>query len=110
MRDQELDRILREVVGESQSPCPELVERTKKRLRGQRLVLFTFAACLAILTVGWVATSLVLLSPKIELPVRVLVAAIALGLTGGTAMFMTAARTSVASFFRQLEVSAGVNQ
>lgn len=54
MRDQELERILREIGEEQFAPPPDLVERTKQRIRRSPLlpVLVLVSLCMQLMTVG----------------------------------------------------------
>jgi membrane associated rhomboid family serine protease len=54
MRDQELEKILREIGREQFSPPPDLIHRTKQRLRTPRFlpVLLLVSLCMQLITVG----------------------------------------------------------
>ncbi|MBD3334774.1 MAG: hypothetical protein GF355_04605 [Candidatus Eisenbacteria bacterium] len=107
MHDQELERLIAEIVAEEESPPAALVAATKQRLRGTRLLSLSLAASLLILSATGLGIIIVLASPAPALMTKIYVGAVSLFLWGAAAMVLVAGQDAIAPHLRRLEQIAG---
>jgi hypothetical protein len=106
MRDADLEKLLREMRAETFRPPEELLRRTRRRLFAPPLLRASLFVSLSLLTLGWLAVIIALLSPDLATEVKVAIASAGLAAWGSTLIGLIAARGALIPFLRLLDATA----
>jgi len=108
MREQEIEKLLGEMSREEFYPSADLLQRTRQRLYATPLLRVSLFVSLGVLTLGWLAVMVALLSPDVSPQIKLVLTSCSLAGWGGTLIGLVAARNALVPFLRRLETSMRV--
>ena len=103
MSDAGLERMLREMGRDEFHPSAALLQGTRRRLHATPLLRASLFVSLSILTLGWLAIIVALLSPGVSAQIKACLLSCGLAAWGGTLIGLVAARDSLVHFLRLLD-------